>query len=512
MKPLPAALRCAVWCCGLFLAFAAQAALAAGPIARQLSVEGVNTTPSFVVRVSVDREDRTYREGSEVIVTVRSEKEGYLYLFDVDVDGEIICLFPNDFQNNNKIPANKDIVVPDPNDTKFRIRVGAPPGAKFKPGKELVKAIVTLSPLKALNPNQLKGKQVSTANMKRLVVEAMTGETPPAGADPSIENARQSAQQDKAQQWAEHNVDITTVAAGAPDPAQQVNNGKPQRVGLFVGISQFQDKENIRQLTCCHIDAQQMADAMQKFGGLTRAPIMLLNEQATLENIHKAICEDLPNSTRPGDVVILYWSGHGGRCANTDGTEPDGYDEFLVPHDGRLADDPQVMRKTMLMDKTFGRWVQALDGRKVMVILDTCHSGGQIQGAAKRALNKGSAEAIAKCSKAVNCKDIPDKWTKKYFLDLEMRRAKDIGQKDAAVLASSTAKQVSFERQEHDMSVMTYFLVDAVQKASGPLSLEQLYDRIKDKVPAYVEENFPGTTQTPVLAPRPIYPGLNVRP
>jgi uncharacterized caspase-like protein len=510
MKPVPAALRCAVWCCGLLLVFASSAAAhAGGPIARTLSIEGVNETPSWVVRVSVDREDRTYREGSEVIVTVRSEKEGYLYLFDVDVDGEIICLFPNDFQSDNKIPAKKDIVVPDPKDTKFRIRVGAPPGQKFKAGKELVKAYVTLKPLKTLSVSELKGKEVSTLNMKRLVVETMTGETP-AGGDPSIEKARQSAQQDKAQQWAEHGVDITTVAAGTDTP-QQSNNGKPQRVGLFIGISQFQDKENIRQLTCCHTDAQQMADAMQKYGGLTRTPTLLLNEQATQENIRKAICEDLPNSTRPGDVVILYWSGHGGRCANTDGTEPDGFDEFLVPYDGRLADDPQTVRKSMVLDKMFGRWVQALDGRKVMVILDTCHSGGQIQGATKRALSKNAAEAIAKCSKAVS-KDDPGRWTKKYFLDLEMRRAKDIGQKDCAVLASSTAKQVSFERQEHDMSVMTYYLVDAIQKSPGPLSLEQLYERIKDKVPAYVEENFPGTTQTPLLAPRPITPGLYVRP
>src|SRR5262245_3190193 len=124
MKPLPAALRYAIWCCGLLVAFASQAAVSAGgPIARTLTVEGVNETPSFVVRVSVDREDRTYREGSEVIVTVRSEKEGYLYLFDIDVDGDIVCLFPNDYQSNNKIPAQTNITVPDPNDTKFRIRV-----------------------------------------------------------------------------------------------------------------------------------------------------------------------------------------------------------------------------------------------------------------------------------------------------------------------------------------------------------------------------------------------------
>jgi uncharacterized caspase-like protein len=507
MKPLLAVRRCVIWCCAFLVAFAVQAAVqAAGPIARTLTIEGVNDNPSFVVRVSVDREDRTYREGTEVIATVRSEKEGYLYLFDVDVDGDITCLFPNNYQSNNKIPAGKDIVVPDPNDSNFRIRVGAPPGQKFKAGRELVKAIVTLKPLKTLSLDELKGKQVSTLNMKRLVVEAMTGETP-TGSDPSIEKARQSPQQGPAaQQWAEHQVEITTVAANV-NPAQQ--NPDKQRVGLFIGISAFQD-ENIHQLSCCHIDAKKMAEAMQTYGGLTRTPTMLLNQDATLANIHKAICEDLKNSTRPGDTIILYWSGHGGRCANTDGTEQDGYDEFLVPHDGKLADDPKEMRKTMLMDKTFGRWVQELDGRKLIVILDTCHSGGQIQGATKRALNKTSAEQIAKCSKAVTTKvpDNPARWTKPFFLDMELRRTKDIGQKDCVVLASSTAKQVSFERNEHDMSVMTYFLVDAIQNSQGPTTVEQLFNRIKDKVNAYVNDNFGGSSQTPVLGPTPIYQGL----
>ena len=91
------------------------------------------------------------------------------------------------------------------------------------------------------------------------------------------------------------------------------------------------------------------------------------------------------------------------------------------------------------------------------------------------------------------------------------RRTKDIGQKECIVLASSTAKQVSFERQEHDMSVMTYFLVDAIQNSTGPATLEQLFDRIKGPVDAYVEENFGGSRQTPVLGPKPIYSGL-VRP
>ena len=50
----------------------------------------------------------------------------------------------------------------------------------------------------------------------------------------------------------------------------------------------------------------------------------------------------LPCAIHPGDTVLIYWAGHGGRCANTDGTQPDGYDEYLVPFDGSLESDAAI--------------------------------------------------------------------------------------------------------------------------------------------------------------------------
>ena len=41
---------------------------------------------------------------------------------------------------------------------------------------------------------------------------------------------------------------------------------------------------------------------------------------------------------------------------------------------------PETIRRTALTDDTFGRWIQDLDGRRVVLILDTCHSAGQAAG------------------------------------------------------------------------------------------------------------------------------------
>ena len=98
--------------------------------------------------------------------------------------------------------------------------------------------------------------------------------------------------------------------------------------------------------------------------------------------IRQVICQRLPQITGPGDLVIIYWSGHGGRVADENGDEKDGFDEYLVPYDGqRLRIDD--IRQTMLVDDTFGRWMQGLDGRQIVLVLDTCYAGGQPRASAR---------------------------------------------------------------------------------------------------------------------------------
>jgi uncharacterized caspase-like protein len=254
-------------------------------------------------------------------------------------------------------------------------------------------------------------------------------------------------------------------------------------VGVFIGISDFLDP-GIRDLKVGEKDALAMADVMKGTCRLDEA-WTLVGPQATLKNIENAIRTQLTAATRPGDVVVVYWSGHGARCADDNGDERDGFDEYLVPYDGRWADEATI-RRTMLLDDTFGRWMQDLDGRKLMIILDTCHSGGQT------AMEKSLAKGLG--TPAPVAGDVQFD-----FLDGEMERAKDIGQRETALLASSTATQVSFERREGDLSTMTYFLVAQLSANPGAVTLDMAYQNLKREVAAYVERTFPGTTQTPVL-------------
>jgi Caspase domain len=270
-------------------------------------------------------------------------------------------------------------------------------------------------------------------------------------------------------------------------------------VGVFVGVSKFKSAQ-IKPLKCSDKDAEQMAQVMQETCKLDKA-VVLTTEQATQANIRRVICEELPAVTRPGDTVVLYWSGHGGRCPSKVGGE---YQEYLAPYDGDLR-DLNAIQRSMVMDTAFARWVRDLDGRKVIVILDTCHSGGIIKGAVKRVAD---ADDYAKYAKGVG--DFVEGKFKTHFLDNQMSQMKALGQHDTAVLASSTAKQVSFERREKDLSVMTFFIINLLKEEKGQRTLEEVYKDVEGKVKDYVEDKFPGMTQTPVLVddltkPPPLY-------
>src|SRR5262249_11558005 len=160
--------------------------------------------------------------------------------------GEVTCLFPNKSQSNNKIQANTDVVVPDPNKPEFRITVGEPTG------RELLKAIVTAEPLKELKLDELKQPtgsrylSVASKGVTKRNARVATGDRD-AQVKEGWQGYKDKGRQDKPQQylqqgraWAEHQVEITTVGKGGVNPTQVAGKARPQeRVGVFIGIGQF---------------------------------------------------------------------------------------------------------------------------------------------------------------------------------------------------------------------------------------------------------------------------------
>ncbi len=99
-----------------------------------------NPNPPFNVDVQVNGKDYDeIRIGKEVAFTVRTDRDAYLYLVDVDPAGKMTVLFPNMYAKENFLKTGIAYEMPAQN--LYRLQVGGPAGP------ELVKAIATTKPL-----------------------------------------------------------------------------------------------------------------------------------------------------------------------------------------------------------------------------------------------------------------------------------------------------------------------------------------------------------------------------
>jgi uncharacterized caspase-like protein len=131
---------------------------------------------------------------------------------------------------------------------------------------------------------------------------------------------------------------------------------------LCIGINDYPGTGS--DLAGCINDASDWAAALRKRGFEVAT---LRDRQATGAAIRKAI-RDLLAHSRPGDLALVQFSGHGSFVPDEDGDEPDGTDECLCPHD--------VKRKGPITDdELFELFSARPAGVKVVMISDSCHSG-----------------------------------------------------------------------------------------------------------------------------------------
>jgi hypothetical protein len=444
------------------------------------AADAMNDAPAWMVRLAVDRKDGSYVVGEDVNIEVTSERDGFLYLFDIDSSGAQSLLFPNSFQPDARIQASTAVAVPGP--ARFRIRVG-PRGL----GTETLLAVVTTRPLREIKlevfsrtgPTTLRSDQAD-----RLLAEAILGRTEaPEGLRAARENLRRRDPQEyalRAREWAEHSIQIHTAAARVPIP--------PQRVGLFVGISRYAHLPPNEQLQFAHIDAIHMEQIARQVGRFNRR-ILLTDSSATLDSVRSAL-KDIVGSTRPGDTVLIFWSGHGGRAKTGKSRRPFVY--YLLPHDF----DPELFH-----EDEFGRWVQALDGRKVMVVIDACFSGGHIEGA-----KTPTRDVVPDVDPRTRTTEPP------HFLDSVLLRARSIGQHDAAILTACRLDQKSLETEHLQAGVLTFFVVQALAQGSGPLTLEDVYRHVDPGIRKYMRATDQEGQQTPTFSDQTPRPPAVIRP
>ncbi len=451
-----------------------------------------NDSATGTVEVTLDRKDLTYCEGDEAKIFVRSSVDGYLYLISFDCNDNPTLLFPNDWNRDNRISANAQTTYPAA-DQDFILAICGP---NF--GKEKIRAYVTREEIKELKGIKY-GKDVTDisgvigkfqkALQERVAVDYES-------AKPIRVKARPAA--DEYELTIGECVYYTQKGTSTQSPAKAA-----RRIFIGFGIDLYKDK-NIRSLRCCAKDAKAMGKiAVERLGVSTENCIVLTNEEVTLEKVSYIFNNVLPEFTRPGDQVFIYWSGHGDKLAS--GTTREN-DCFLVPYDANVNDP-----RTMLNEHAFGNWLKDnLQGREIVLILDACHSGGMLLGGGK-SLGGAKGQSLADMiNGGSNSKSLSEGFVFDFGLETVEKGAKSLGHVGMFAMASSSESQLSWEGSGSvGLSVATHYLIETLKQGDASLTHKDLVGKIRPKVSAYVKKNRPNSDQT-VVANDQLEPALKL--
>jgi Caspase domain/Domain of unknown function (DUF4384) len=413
-----------------------------------------NATPSFLAHVGVDHADGIYHEGETLGVRFAAEREARLYLLYHQADGRCVLMFPNPARSDNRVPGRQVIQVPGPGEP-FRFRVKSPFGV------EVLQVLASAHPIAELDALAIQGRGPVVLPA---LVDQVHGRLLQAG-----------------QPWAEHRVPIRTVPLSARLPGRP-----PLRAGLFIGIGKYLHPEIGKTHEELRHSAEVFHEQMLRRGKLDpERTRLVVDQQATRAHLEELITRWLPSVTEPGDTVFIYFSGHAGTSPNRDGSEPDGKDELIGPYDTEAGTDGMSVEQRMarfrdsqIVDDVLARWIEELSGRHVVLILDTCHSGGVVKG----------------------------KSLSRFFGD-EATRVKDIAQLDVTVLTSCAADEQSlFEGTPDKTMWFTYFLAQAVETLPAPVTFRAAYDFCRKGLREVIAKRKEAREQEPTLTENSLVP------
>jgi tetratricopeptide (TPR) repeat protein len=246
------------------------------------------------------------------------------------------------------------------------------------------------------------------------------------------------------------------------------NHSVEERYAVVVGVSQYKNRRY--DLNYSDKDAIDFQEVLIKFGNFKKENTkLLLNSDATRENIRKIFEGWLKAKLKQNDLLVVFFSGHGAQLPDTDGDENDGIDECLVPYDFDASDFSSV-----IVDDTFAYWIKNLQSSKILIIFDNCFSGG----AAKQ--------------KGVTLPGVKGALGKDDFMNDFSR---EIPKSGTEIIAACKADQVSFESEELKNGIFTHFLINSISASSDSdqnkiIDPKELFNVVRQQTMAYSKSYF----------------------
>jgi hypothetical protein len=237
---------------------------------------------------------------------------------------------------------------------------------------------------------------------------------------------------------------------------------------VFIGIDDYRDPL-IGRLQCAARDAQEMSDLFEGIGANVQ---LLLNSQATLIGIRRAIWS-LARNVTVDDTAIVYYAGHGARATVPKrGSEPRTI-PCLVPYDAHHED----LIATAIQMEEIGHCFESIPCKRVLFLFDSCYSGSMADCRAYRIPGERAEGPLSPVLQS-------------------------IAGEGTVILAASKEFEPAFEDPNAGHGVFTEFLIE-VLSGKAPysydegVSLDLVHKYLQEKVPKKTRHRF-NNTQTPV--------------
>ncbi len=288
-----------------------------------------------------------------------------------------------------------------------------------------------------------------------------------------------------------------------------------EKWAVVIGISEYKDRR-ISDLPYADDDARAIGDILIKEGKFSPQCVeILIDSDATKENIYITIRDWLLPREKKDDLVLIYYSGHGTSSPTTSlagekGFEYGTFNAFLLPYDavafpssvpfvGRVTHEGiEEINDTLIPAERLSSFISMLDAKEIVLIFDSCYSGGGgkyiLEGASKKGVN--ITGIIPKTSTKSN-------FAKDVYERLREESREDKGVKNVVVIASSRGDQLSFQYERLGYSAFTYYIKKAIEDGvglddagkDGKISIKEIFDYAKVKVQQI------GAFQTPIVFP-----------
>ncbi|MBX7166076.1 MAG: caspase family protein [Pirellulales bacterium] len=136
-------------------------------------------------------------------------------------------------------------------------------------------------------------------------------------------------------------------------------------IAILVGLkkvdpTKYNGWEGVNGCWGCELDVDNMERVLSEVGYSIE---VIKTGAATCTRVKKALSA-AATSLKSGDILVFYYSGHGGQQPDKNGDETDGQDETLCMYDGELIDDDLN-----------AIWLKFRPGVRIVMVSDSCNSG-----------------------------------------------------------------------------------------------------------------------------------------